>query len=165
MVIGVDIRDLRLARTGQKTTLEEICKQFSLLENKPHKFYFFDASFPVYTGRNKFRLMLEHIRQQLWKQIILPIKAWQKKCDIVYCNDYFVPFIHLNYQTVMLFHDALFFEHPEYSNPIWLKLFKHIALPAAKRAAFIITPTHFAKERVQHFTGIAAEKIIPIYHG
>jgi glycosyltransferase involved in cell wall biosynthesis len=109
--------------------------------------------------------MLEHIRQQLWKQIILPIKAWQKKCDIVYCNDYFVPFIHLNYQTVMLFHDALFFEHPEYSNRIWLKLFKHIALPAAKRAAFIITPTHFAKERVQHFTGIAAEKIIPIYHG
>ncbi len=108
---------------------------------------------------------MEHVRQQLWKQVILPVKAWQKNCDIVYCNDYFVPFIHLNYKTALLFHDALFFEHPEYSNKIWLQLFKHIALPAAKRAAFIITPTHFAKQRVQHFTGITPEKIYPVYHG
>ncbi len=109
--------------------------------------------------------MIEHVRQQLWKQINLPVKAWRKKCDIVYCNDYFVPFLHLNFKTALLFHDALFFEHPEYSNKIWLQLFKHIALPAAKRATFIITPTHFAKQRVQHFTGIAPEKIYPVYHG
>ena len=110
-------------------------------------------------------LITEHIRQQLWKQIILPYKAWRKKCDIVYCNDYFAPYIHLNYTTVQLFHDAFFFEYPEYCNRIWLQLFKRIAIPAAKRSAFIITPTEYARQRVQHFTGIAAEKMIAIHQG
>jgi len=110
-------------------------------------------------------LITEHIRQQLWKQIVLPYKAWRKKCDIVYCNDYFAPYIHLNYTTVQLFHDAFFFEYPEYCNRIWLQLFKRIAIPAAKRSAFIITPTAYAKQRVQHFTGIAPGKIIAIHQG
>lgn len=110
-------------------------------------------------------LITEHIRQQLWKQIALPYKAWRKKCDIVYCNDYFAPYIHLNYTTVQLFHDAFFFEYPEYCNRIWLQLFKRIAIPAAKRSAFIITPTEYARRRVQHFTGIAPEKIIAIHQG
>jgi len=110
-------------------------------------------------------LMTEHIRQQLWKQIILPFKAWRKKCDIIYCNDYFAPYIHLNYTTVQLFHDAFFFEYPQYCNRIWLQLFKRIAIPAAKKSAFIITPTAYAKKRVEHFTGIPSEKIIAIHQG
>ncbi len=109
--------------------------------------------------------MIEHIRQQIWKQLVLPYKAWRKKCDIVYCNDYFAPYIHLNYTTVQLFHDAFFFEYPEYCNRIWLQLFKRIAIPAAKRSAYIITPTEYAKQRVHHFTGIPAHKIIPIHQG
>ncbi|MBL0882576.1 MAG: glycosyltransferase family 4 protein [Chitinophagaceae bacterium] len=166
MIIGIDIRDLRLAKTGQKTTLEELCRQFKQLEHTtPHTFHFFDTWIPVYTGRNKFMLMTEHIRQQLWKQVALPFKAWRKKCDIVYCNDYFAPYLHWNFTTVQLFHDAFFFEYPQYYNPIWLQLFKRIAIPAAKKSAFIITPTEYAKKTVQHFTGIPAEKIITIYHG
>lgn len=109
--------------------------------------------------------MTEHIRQQLWKQIVLPFKAWRKKCDIIYCNDYFAPYLHGNYTTVQLFHDAFFFEYPQYCNRIWLQLFKRIAIPAAKKSAFIITPTEYAKKRVQHFTGIPAEKIIAIHQG
>lgn len=109
--------------------------------------------------------MTEHIRQQLWKQIILPFKAWRKKCDIIYCNDYFAPYIHLNYTTVQLFHDAFFFEYPQYCNRIWLQLFKRIAIPAAKKSAFIITPTAYAKKRVEYFTGIPSEKIIAIHQG
>lgn len=109
--------------------------------------------------------MTEHIRQQLWKQIVLPFKAWRKKCDIIYCNDYFAPYLHGNYTTVQLFHDAFFFEYPQYCNRIWLQLFKRIAIPAAKKSAFIITPTEYAKKRVQYFTGIPAEKIIAIHQG
>lgn len=109
--------------------------------------------------------MTEHIRQQLWKQIVLPFKAWRKKCDIIYCNDYFAPYLHWNYTTVQLFHDAFFFEYPQYCNRIWLQLFKRIAIPAAKKSAFIITPTEYAKKRVQHFTGIPSEKIVAIHQG
>jgi len=109
MVIGVDIRDLQLAKTGQKTTLEELCKQFSLLEDDRFQFIYFDTTAAVYTGRNKFMLLFEHIRLQIWKQIILPWKAWRNHCDIVYCNDYFAPFFHFKYKTIQVFHDALLF--------------------------------------------------------
>jgi glycosyltransferase involved in cell wall biosynthesis len=165
MVIGVDIRDLQLAKTGQKTTLEELCKQFSLLEDDRYQFIYFDTTATIYTGRNKFRLMFEHIRLQIWKQIILPWKAWRNHCDIVYCNDYFAPYFHFKYQTIQVFHDALFFEHPEYCNPIWLQLFKKIAIPAAKKSAFIITPTEYAKQRVHLFTKIPLERIVAIHQG
>ncbi len=165
MVIGVDIRDLKLAKTGQKTTLEELCKQFRLMEGPTYQFHFFDTSLPIYTGRNKFMLMLEHIRQQLWKQIMLPYKAWSKQCDIVYCNDYFAPYFHFGYKTVQVFHDAFFYEYPQYCNPIWLQLFKRIAVPAARRSAYIITPTEYAKQRVHHFTKIPLDKIVAIHQG
>ncbi len=154
-----------MAKTGQKTTLEELCKQFRLLENEQFQFVFFDTHLAVYTGRNKFMLIIEHIRQQLWKQVILPWKAWRNHCDIVYCNDYFAPFFHLNYKTVQVFHDALFYEYPQYCNAIWLKLFKGIAIPAARKSAFIITPTNYARERVHFFTKIPLEKIIAIHQG
>lgn len=110
-------------------------------------------------------LIFEHIRQQVWKQVILPWKAWKKHCDIVYCNDYFAPFFHLNYKTVQVFHDALFYEYPQYCNAIWLKLFKGIAVPAARKSAFIITPTNYARERVHFFTKIPLERIVAIYQG
>lgn len=145
--------------------MEELCKQFKKLESTQYQFVFFDTPIKVYSGKNKFMLMLEHIRQQVWKQIILPWKAWQRGCDIVYCNDYFAPYFHFGYKTVQVFHDALFYEHPEFSNPIWLQLFKKIAVPAARRSAFIITPTLFARERVHHFTKIPLEKIIAIHQG
>lgn len=135
------------------------------MEGPDHRFHFFDTSLPIYTGRNKFLLMVEHIRQQLWKQIMLPYKAWTKHCDIVYCNDYFVPYFHFGYKTVQVFHDAFFYEYPQYCNPIWLQLFKRIAVPAARRSAFIITPTEYAKKRVHHFTKIPLEKIIAIHQG
>lgn len=109
--------------------------------------------------------MVEHIRQQLWKQIMLPYKAWRKHCDIVYCNDYFAPYFHIGYKTVQVFHDAFFYEYPQYCNPIWLQLFKGIAVPAARRSAFIITPTEYAKKRVHHFTKIPLEKIVAIHQG
>ncbi|WP_295234357.1 glycosyltransferase family 1 protein [Sediminibacterium sp.] len=135
------------------------------MEGPTYRFHFFDTSLPIYTGRNKFMLMLEHIRQQLWKQIMLPYKAWSKQCDIVYCNDYFAPYFHFGYKTVQVFHDAFFYEYPQYCNPIWLQLFKRIAVPAARRSAYIITPTEYAKQRVHHFTKIPLDKIVAIHQG
>lgn len=96
---------------------------------------------------------------------MLPYKAWRKRCDIVYCNDYFAPYFHWGFTTVQVFHDAFFYEYPQYCNPIWLQLFKNIAVPAARKSAFIITPTEYAKQRVHHFTRIPLERIISIHQG
>lgn len=165
MVIGIDVRDLQTARTGQRTTLEEICRQFQSGLYPEHQFHFLQPASTPYTGRNKIRLVFEHIRLHYWKQVQLPLKAWRRKCDIVYCNDYFAPLIHLNFKVVQIFHDALFFEHPEQHNRIWWRLFLYLAIPAAKRSAFVVTPTHHAREKVHYYTRIPLDKLVTIYQG
>ena len=50
--IGIDIRDLRIAKTGSKTYLEEIYHQFKS-GNYDCDLVYFDTSFAVYTGRFK----------------------------------------------------------------------------------------------------------------
>src|SRR6187402_1617718 len=100
LTIGVDIRDLQTAKTGTKTYLEEVCAQFKTLESDDIRFHFFDTSLQVYSGSNKILKWIEHIRYQLWKQLVLPIKAAVNRCDIVFCTDNFVPIIHLGYKTI-----------------------------------------------------------------
>lgn len=165
LIIGVDIRDLRIAKTGTATYLQELCRQFRAMDGPRYRFHFFDTSFPVYTGENKILKLLEHVRLQFWKQILLPLKAWQKDCDIIFCTDNIVPYFHLGFKTVPVIHDAFFFENPEHYNSIWLWFYKNIAIPAARRAAFVITPTSYAKERIHHYTQIDRDKLITIYEG
>lgn len=161
IVVGLDIRDLQIAKTGARTYLEEIYKEFQ--KGRPgFQFYFFDTSIKVYTGRNRFYKLIEQLRFLLWKQLILPLKAFSKGCDIVFCTDYFVPWLQLNYRTVPVFHDAFFWEYPEHYNKYWLMTFRFLGVSAAKRAAFITTPTQYAKERVLQFLPVAPEKIIAI---
>jgi len=41
IVVGIDIRDLRVAKTGQKTTLEELNLQFRSMKQDEITFHFF----------------------------------------------------------------------------------------------------------------------------
>ena len=60
-IIGIDVRDLRIAKTGAKTYLEEIINEF---KSDAHgcEIKFLDSSLPVYTGSNKFLKLIEHVR-------------------------------------------------------------------------------------------------------
>lgn len=165
LTIGVDVRDLRIAKTGTKTYLEELCKAFKELENEDCHFLFLDTRVPVYAAGSKTGKYAEHFRYQLWKQVILPLKAWRNQCDILFCTDNFVPLIRLGYQTVPVFHDAFFFENPEHYGKLWLKLYHLTAVPAAKRSAMIITPTVYAQQQIHKFTGIPLEKLKVVYEG
>lgn len=162
LIVGVDIRDLRIAKTGSKTYLEEIYKQFK--SNKYDcEFIFFDTSFPVYTGKYKLLKLLEHIRFIIWKQLILPIKAYSNKCDILFCTDYFVPYFTPGFKAIAVFYDAFFYEYSSHYNSYWLKLFKWMGVNAAKKAAAIITITEYTRKRIAHFTGIDPDKIVAIH--
>jgi glycosyltransferase involved in cell wall biosynthesis len=158
IIIGVDIRDLRIAKTGARTYLEELCKEFGVENNDCH-FHYFDTRLPVYIGKNKFFKLIEQFRFIFWKQVILPVKAWSKRCDILFCTDYFVPYVHLGYKTVPVLHDAFFWEYPEHYNRYWLMLFRFLGVSAAKRSAAIIAPTEYAKERILEFMQIERNKI------
>lgn len=165
LTIGVDIRDLRVAQTGTKTYLEELCKAFRELSDENCCFRFLDTSLPVYTRRGKFGKYFEHFSYQFWKQVSLPLKAYFNNCDILFCTDNFVPLIQLGYQTIPVFHDAFFFENPEHYGKLWLKLYHLTAIPAAKKAAFIVTPTVYAQQQIHKYTGIPLAKLKVIYEG
>lgn len=166
LIIGIDIRDLKLAKTGTKTYLEELCREFKLLEDENTHFHFLDSGSAKGTqSQSSTNKYAEHFRYQLWKQVILPYKAWRKKCDIVFCTDNFVPLIHLGYQTVPVFHDAFFFENPEHYGKLWLKLYHLTAIPAAKRSAFIVTPTLYAQQQIHRYTSIPLENLKVVYEG
>lgn len=162
--VGVDTRDLQIAKTGVKTYLEELCKEFAK-PDEAFEFVFINNRIPVYTGSNKLGKLIEHFRFQLWKQIILPIKAYLKGCDILFCTDFFVPFFSGGIITVPVFHDAFFWEYPHHYNKYWRTLFIQLGLRAAKKSAFIITPTQYTQEQITRYSGIGKEKIIPIHEG
>ena len=61
LIIGIDIRDLKIAKTGAKTYLEEILNEFKS-DDHGCEIKFFDTSIPVYTGSNKFLKLIEHVR-------------------------------------------------------------------------------------------------------
>jgi glycosyltransferase involved in cell wall biosynthesis len=165
LTIGVDIRSLRIAKTGTKTYLEELCREFKKIASDEVYFHFLDNNLPVYTGPNKVFKMLEHFKHQLWKQLLLPLKAYFKSCDIVFCTDDCVPFIHLGYKTIPVFHDAFCFEAPENYGRLWLWLYLKTAVPAAKSSPFVITPTQWSKKQIHHFTHISNDKLIVINEG
>lgn len=165
LTIAVDVRDLRVAKTGTLTYLEELCNEFKKLNSDNLRFHFLDTGIPVYTGSNKLLKLIEHARYQLWKQLILPLKAFSKGCDIVFCTDNFVPLIHLGYQTIPVFHDAFFFETPEHYGKLWLWIYHKTAVPAAKRSPFVVTPTAYAKKQINHYTHIVNEKLVVVHEG
>jgi len=164
LVVGIDIRDLKVAKTGARTYLQELVNEFKR-NNHGCEIKFLDSSFRVYTGRNKFFKLVEHIRFFYWKQISLPVKAYYNNCDILFCADYFVPYVHLGFKPIPIFHDAFFYEYPEQVNPIWLKMFYSLGVGAAKRAPYLVTISEYSRTRLAHFTGIDISKIIAIHNG
>lgn len=163
IIVGIDISDLKYATTGQKTFLEELRAQFNTLNDPRFRFVYFSTPFNNFKGRNIFTLLIQNLQIQIWKQVLLPMKANFSKCDIVFCTDYFVPFFHLGFKSVQVFHDAFFFENPEHYNKYWRYLHKYLAMPAARKSSFIITPTYYATQTVHQYTGIPLNKLVRIY--
>jgi glycosyltransferase involved in cell wall biosynthesis len=160
--VVVDIRDLKIATTGTKTFLEAIQKEL----NKGHsgfQFFFLTTKHHPYTGNNSILKIKEHLLFFIWKQIQLPYQAYRLGANIIFCSDYFVPYLHFGYKTIPVFHDAFFKEYPAHYNRIWLQIFNTIGLGAAKRAALIVTPTHYTLQTIHEKYQLDKNKIRVIY--
>jgi glycosyltransferase involved in cell wall biosynthesis len=164
--IGIDIRDLKIAKTGAHTYLSELCKAIKNSEqNLQFEYVFLDTRLPIYTGSHKIGKLWEQINYVFWKQVTLPIKAWLNGCKLVFCTDYFVPNMHLGFTTVPVFHDAFFWEYPAHYNKYWLWFFNTVGTSAAKKSSAVVTVTSYAKDQIAKYSGIDATKIIPIHIG
>jgi glycosyltransferase involved in cell wall biosynthesis len=164
--IGIDIRDLKIAKTGAHTYLSELCKAIKNSEKDlQFEYVFLDSHLPVYTGSSKIGKIWEQVNYIFWKQVTLPIKARLNGCSLVFCTDYFVPYLHLGFTTVPVFHDAFFWEYPGHYNKYWLRFFNRIGISAAKKSSAIVTVTNYAKDQIAKYSGIDATKIVPIHIG
>ena len=164
--IGIDIRDLKIAKTGAHTYLSELCKAIKNSEQDlQFEYVFLDTRLPVYTGSSKIGKLWEQVNYIFWKQITLPIKAWLTGCSLVFCTDYFVPYMHLGFTTVPVFHDAFIWEYPSHYNKYWLGLFKTFGVSAAKKASAVVTVTSYAKDQIAKYSGIDAANIVSIHIG
>jgi glycosyltransferase involved in cell wall biosynthesis len=164
--IGIDIRDLKIAKTGAHTYLSELCKAIKSNEQDlQFEYVFLDTRLPIYTGSSKIGKLWEQVNYIFWKQITLPIKAWLTGCSLVFCTDYFVPYMHLGFTTVPVFHDAFIWEYPNHYNKYWLGLFKTFGVSAAKKASAVVTVTSYAKDQIAKYSGIDSANIIPIHIG
>lgn len=160
--VFVDIRDLRIAKTGAKTYLEETCRQLARGQ-AGFDFRFIDTIIPVYAGPNKLLKIVEHIRYFGWKQVTLPLICLLRGCDILYCTDYFLPLIKPGFKTAVVFYDAFFWQYPDQYNRLWLFLLNTLGLAAARRADAVITITEYSRKQIHTHTGIALEKIHAIH--
>lgn len=163
--IGVDIRDLRMAKTGQKTVWEELCRQFRLNTDPSIEFVFLDDENAGPSGKKKWQIIIGHLKYQYWKQIRLPWKAYRNKCRVVFCGDYFVPLLQPGFKTIEIFHDAFFFEYPQHYNASWLQLFHALAMPAARKCSYIITTSSYARNQVHQYTGIPLHQLVSVLPG
>jgi glycosyltransferase involved in cell wall biosynthesis len=156
--IAVDMRDLQIAASGARSYLESLAIEFKK-EHTGFRFYFLDAKTKAYTG-NQFLLKLkEQINYFLWKQIILPYQSKQLGCQVLFCSDFMVPYFSLGIKTIPVFHDAFFWEYPQHYNKYWLLFFRNLGLAAAKKSAYVVTPTQYASNQLAKHTGINPNKI------
>ena len=165
MKVGIDIRDLKIAQTGAKTYLSELANAWQKLPNA--QIVLLDTHYNVYKGNHKILKAIEHIRFFWWKQFQLPRLAVQQNCTHLFCTDFFLPYYKkwngITLKTIAVLHDAFFWESPEHYNPIWLKLFHLVGVPAAKKADLLIVPTAFAKQRILHFENFDSSKILVVH--
>ena len=163
ITIGIDCRDLLKATTCTKTYLYELIEQFKQLPPTTVRFVYLHDPLPVPKGKSYFHKFLEHFFFFTWKQIVLPVKAYFNGCDIVFCTDYFLPLIKLRFKTVVVFHDAFFWEYPTHYNKIWLQLFHLIAVRGAKKSSRIIVPSNYSLSTISKYLKLPKERFRVVY--
>ena len=159
--IAIDTRDLQLAKTGSGTYLEEVCSALPQVSLE-HEIIFLQPSRRVAHGKSIMDKIMNHFRFYWWKEVGLPWQAYRKKCDVIFCTDYVVPY-YASCATVPVFHDASFWERTDNYNRYWLKLLNMIGVPAARKSLAMVTVSESAKRRIAESTGIPIEKMEVVY--
>ena len=156
--VAVDVRDLQISASGARSYLESVIIEFKK-EHPGFAFYFLDATTKAYTGNHFLLKLKEQLSYFLWKQFVLPYQAKQLGCRVLFCSDFMVPYFSLGIKTIPVFHDAFFWEYPEHYNKYWLLFFRNLGLAAAKKSAYVVTPTQYASNQLAKYTGINYNKI------
>jgi glycosyltransferase involved in cell wall biosynthesis len=99
-----------------------------------------------------------------WEQRTLPAAASRDGLDVFFAPAYTAP-LRLRCPVALTVHDLSFYAHPEWFG--WREGLRRRVLTrlAARRAAVVLTVTHFSKREIQAHLGLPADRIEVIVHG
>ena len=161
--IALDCRDINIATTGTHTYLSELIAAFNKQHSNQVSFVFIKPFIAVMPGNNAFAKLIRHFQFFFYKQITLPILTFLNGASVLICTDYVVPVFTPGFKTIVVFHDAFFWEYPLHYSALWLRMFKAVALAGAKKSVAVIAPSEYAKKQIALHAGISAAHIKVVY--
>ena len=161
--IALDCRDINIATTGTHTYLSELIAAFNKQNSNEVSFVFIKPFIGVMPGNNAFAKLIRHFQFFFYKQITLPVLTFINGASVLICTDYVAPVFTPGFKTIVVFHDAFFWEYPQHYSALWLRMFKAAAVAGAKKSVAVIAPSEYAKKQIALHTGINATHIKVVY--
>ncbi len=101
----------------------------------------------------------------LYYYILLPIRLWFERLDVMYFTNYMLPPLVFTKSIVFLTHDA-YYESRSKNIPLRYRLaYRIFSTWAAKRATQIMSISEFSKQELQNVYGINSDRITVNYLG
>ena len=155
--IVIDTFYLNNAITGIRTYTLELCRAFQEYGNPEDELILI----PDRLGNEKlsffqknitwWKKLIYHPYYFLWKQLILPFKAWSKRADVIICPDYVVPVLGSKALKLAVLHDAFFWEHKTHYNPLWRKYYVTAVAKGLKGNALGVTTSAYSKQKLSGY--------------
>jgi glycosyltransferase involved in cell wall biosynthesis len=143
--VAMDAQSLRTARTGVRTYVDELLRQFAR-PDQPHRVVSL-AGPPRLPATNRLFRILNQLVAVPWLHLWLPTRLWLSNYDVLFSPEYLTP-AWTPVPRVVTFHDAMFLRRPQDYNPLWLAVFRRVSLPALRRSDAIIVVSEYSAEDV-----------------
>jgi glycosyltransferase involved in cell wall biosynthesis len=159
--VAIDAQCLQTARTGVRTYLDELLKQWRR-PGLPHTILPLYGPRRLPSHRRIFRIINQAI-YFLWLHGWLPLRLALSNVDVLFCPEYLTP-IWVPVARVVTCHDAAFLRRPQDYNRIWLWLFHKVTLPAIRRADAVIAPSQYTAQEIVEYAHVPADRlhIVPL---
>lgn len=154
IIVLIDTFYLKAAPAGIKTYIDQLIYSSKTLASKNIKYiYSSNASDhnnkSLLTSKNRLFRWSFQLNYFFWKQLILPLKCFKHKPDILLCPDYILPFWKLNLKKVVVLHDALFWINKDDYSKLWRWFFLKSINFGIDKNTTIVTTSIFSKNSLK----------------
>jgi len=116
-------------------------------------------------SRTIWRKIWNGIRNIFWIQVVLPIRLFQLKADVLHAPSFFAP-LFCPCPVVLTIYDTLYLTQAQhYGDRLFLLYAKLFIKPAVKRCALVTTISQASRAAILSTFGISEKKINVIYPG
>ena len=167
--ILIDTYHLFVAQTGAGRYIRDVVKWVESEDLKEHEYILFPSNIHRLTSpnyrRRSFKLfrIIAQLELLIWKQLIIPMKAWWIKPDLLFSPDYYAPFTPLPCKKVTVFYDTFFWDSPEHYGQLWLKYFNYVLRKGIGKSGDILTISSFSQKRIIDRLGVSEGSVRSIH--